>query len=93
VALDGIKNEKITAENINLIPMETVVQNMPALTFSETELKRLSQGQRLSWHKLDISQAEGADGIYCVKVDQKTLGLVKKEGTVIRSEFIWANTK
>jgi len=93
VALDDIKNEKITAENINLISMDKVLQDIPSLTFCETEVKRLSQGQRLSWHKLDVIQPDAPDGIYCVKKDQNILGLVKKEGTVIRPEFIWANIK
>ena len=93
VALDDIKTEKITTENINLVPMEKVVQNMPTLTFSETEIKRLSQGQRLSWNKLETTQPNVPDGIYCVKMDQKTLGLVKKDGSVIRPDFIWVELK
>ena len=42
VALDNIKSEKITAENLPLIPMENVIQNIPTIALSETEIKRLS---------------------------------------------------
>lgn len=89
VTLDEIKNEKITPENINLIPMETVVQNMPALTFSETEIKRLSQGQRLSIVKLELVQSCLLDGIYRAELAGKTIGLIRKTGNTLSPEFIW----
>ena len=73
--------------------MENVVKNMPAIALSETEIKRLSQGQRLSWGKLELSQPDMQDGIYSVQVGQKTQGLVKKEGVVLLPELIWFQTK
>ena len=93
VALDDIKSEKITTENLPLIPMENVIQDIPAIALSEAEIKRLSQGQRLSWGKLEIPAPLPQDGIYCVKVGKNTLGLVKKEGVVLSSELIWFQTK
>ena len=93
VALDDIKNEKITTENLPLIPMENVIQDMPAIALSETEIKRLSQGQRLSWVKLELSQPDMQDGIYSVQIGKKTQGLVKKEGVVLSPELIWFQTK
>ncbi len=93
VVLDDIKNEKINASNINLIPMEKVLQDVPKLIFSEIEVKRLAQGQRLSLLKMDVVEQMGPDGIYCAKVDGKILGLVKKDGIVISPEFIWIDAK
>ena len=91
VALDDIKNEKITPENINLIPMENVVQDMPTLIFSEVEIQRLSQGQRLSWHKLEMPNADTPDGIYCAKTSEKICGLILLSGHLISPEFMWIN--
>ncbi|MBQ4471828.1 MAG: tRNA pseudouridine(55) synthase TruB [Alphaproteobacteria bacterium] len=93
IPLDVIKSEKITTKNLPLIPMEKVIQDIPTIALSETEIKRLSQGQRLSWAKLEISQPETQNGIYCVKVGEKTLGIVKKEGVVLSPEFIWFEIK
>ncbi|MBQ3695714.1 MAG: tRNA pseudouridine(55) synthase TruB [Alphaproteobacteria bacterium] len=93
IQLEDVQTEKINIDNLQLIPMETVLKDVLALSFSETEIKRLSQGQRLSWNKLEKTQAMVFDGIYCAKVGQKTLGLVKKEDSVIRPEFIWSNIK
>ncbi len=89
IALDDIKAGKITEQNLNLIPMEGVIQHLPVLTFSATEVKRLSQGQRLSWLKLEISQPDVPDGVYCVQTDAKIQGLVTKKGRVVSPEFIW----
>ena len=90
VTLDDIKNEKITPENINLIPMESVVQNMPSIIFSSNEINRLSVGQRLSLAKLETQQTPSMDGIYCAKYGSKSCGLVQLTKHVISPEFIWA---
>lgn len=89
VALEEIQAEKMTAENLPLIPMEAVVRDMPAITLSETEIKRLSQGQRLSLHKLEIPQDVTQDGIYRATNADQTCGLVRVNGTIISPEFIW----
>ena len=91
VELEDIKNEKITAENIKLIPMDTVVQHLPTLVLSEQEVKRLMQGQRLSVRKLEHMQKIESDGLYCVKVDTIIKGIVRKSGVTICSEFVWGN--
>ena len=89
IQLDDIKSEKITAESLHLIPMEHVVQEMPAIAFSETEIKRLSQGQRLSLMKLDTPQHIVADGIYRAENNAQTKGLVCKANNIIAPELIW----
>ena len=89
VALEDIKSEKITPENVQLIPMETVVQNIPALNFSATEVKRLSQGQRLSMTKLEFSQQTNFDGIYRAQVGDKICGIVQKNGNTLYPKLIW----
>lgn len=89
VALEDIKNEKLTAENVPLIPMDVVVQGMPLISLSATEIKRLSQGQRLSVHKLEVSQDITQDGIYRATNAGKTCGLVRVSGATISPEFIW----
>jgi len=88
-SLDDIKSKKITAENLTLIPMENVVQNLPKISFSAQEIKRLSQGQRLSLRKLEKNQTPISGGIYCAEVENKICGLVKKTGVTISPEFIW----
>lgn len=90
VALDDIKTGKINAENLPLIPMENVIQDMPAITLSKTEIKRLSQGQRLSMMKLERAGQMVPDGICCVKVNEKIQGLVEKEGVVLSPKLIWS---
>jgi len=89
VAVDEIKTGKITVENLPLIPMETVVQDMPKIAFSINEIRRLSQGQRLSLPKLEISQKPTQDGIFCAENGGKICGLVCLNGVVISPEFIW----
>ena len=89
VALEEIQAEKITAENLPLIPLEAVVRDMPAITLSETEIKRLSQGQRLSLHKLEITQDITQDGIYRATNADQTCGLVRVQEATISPEFIW----
>ena len=89
ISLDDIKNEKITADTLPLIPMESVVKNLPTLELSATEIKRLSQGQRLSVFKLETSNSNILDGTYCIKTNNKIAGLVKKDENVIHPEFIW----
>jgi len=89
VTLDDVKSEKMTAENLSLIPMESVVQNMPVLALSATEIKRLSQGQRLSMMKLETTQTACMDGIYRAELSDKTVGLVRKIGPTLSPEFMW----
>ena len=89
ISLDDIKNEKITVENLKLIPMESVVQHLPVLTLSVTEVKRLSQGQRLSILKLEIPQNVLEDGVYRVQTMEQTCGLVCKNGNTLSPEFVW----
>ena len=93
VSLDEIKSQKITAENLPLISMETVVQNVPSLEFSELEIKRLSQGQRLSWTKLERQQPDCVDSIYCARMQNVVCGLIKKEAGVVSPKFIWYEKK
>ena len=89
IALEDIKSEKITADNLPLILMDTVVHDMPVIKLSETEVKRLSQGQRLSMVKLEYPQQVAGDGVYQVQTDDKTYGLVRKEGVVLHPELMW----
>ncbi len=90
VAVDDIKTGKITVENLPLIPMEVVVQHMPAISLSDTEVKRLSQGQRLALYKLEVPQNITQDGIYRVANADQTCGLVRVSGPIISPEFIWS---
>ncbi len=90
IALDDIKNGQMTVENINLIPMESVVKDLPTIKLSETEVKRLMQGQRLSMIKLDCPQHIDDNGIFCIHMLDKTCGLVKKEKNILRPELIWS---
>jgi len=89
VVVDEIKSGKITVENLPLIPMELVVKDMPKISFSINEIKRLSHGQRLSLPKLEISQKPTSDGIYCAENESKICGLVCLNGVVISPEFMW----
>ena len=89
LALEDIKSGKITTDNLPLIPMEAVLKDLAALIFSETEINRLAQGQRLSWAKLDHPQTETENGIYCATINGKICGLVQKDDAVIRPKFIW----
>ena len=89
VAVDEVKSGKIMVENLPLIPMESVVKGMPKIAFSSNEIKRLSQGQRLSVPKLEIPQKPTQDGIFCAESGGKICGLVKKQGLVLSPEFIW----
>ena len=89
IALDDIKKGQVTAENIHLIPMESVVKDLPVIKLSETEVKRLSQGQRLSMIKLENPQHIEVDGIFCVQAIGKTCGLVKKEKNILHPELMW----
>jgi len=89
IALDDIKSEKITVENLKLIPMENVLQDIPKLFLSATEIQRLTHGQRLSILKLEKPQPLSDDGVYCVQVTNKICGLVRKHGPTISPEFIW----
>lgn len=89
VALDEIKSEKITAENLPLIPMENGLCDMPTLIFSANEIKRLSVGQRLSLTKLETPQTPTQDGIYCAENEGKICGLIRLTGHLISPEFMW----
>ena len=89
VLLDDVKSGKVTEQNIPLLPMESVLENISSLIFSEVEVKRLSQGQRLSWYKLTCQNSEAQDGIYSIKVGEKICGLVRKNKNIISPEFIW----
>ena len=62
---------------------------MPKIMFSSNEIKRLSQGQRLSEPKLEMPQNFGQDGIYRAESEGKICGLVKKQGIILSPEFIW----
>ena len=89
ITIEDIKSGKITAETLPLLPMESVVQHLPSMAFSEEEMHRLSQGQRLSWSKLAYTQNTSEKGIYCAKIEKKICGLVQKENQIIRPHFIW----
>lgn len=89
ISLDDIKTGKITSENLPLIPMECVVQDIPTLSFSPIEIKRLSQGQRLSLIKLETPQQATQNGIYCAKQADQLCGLVRLDGKTLSPEFIW----
>ena len=89
LALGEIKSEKITAENLSLISMESVVKDMPVINLSEAEIKRLSQGQRLSLNKLMHPNKMTQDGIYRAENDGNICGLVRLKEGLISPEFIW----
>ena len=89
ISLDDIKSNKITTQNLSLIPLESVVQNIPKLVFSPNEIKRLSQGQRLSLRKIETPQSLEQDAVYCAQNENKICGLVRVSGTTISPEFIW----
>ena len=89
ITLEDIKSGKITTNNIPLLPMESVLHGFPSLTLTESEIKRLSMGQRLSWTKLEQKQTLSQNGIYCVKVNDKICGLIQKDNQTVRPQFIW----
>ena len=88
-SLEDIKSSKITSDNLSLLPMENVVKNIPSLIFSKDEINRLSQGQRLSYFKLEHTQQFDQDGLYCASVKNKIHGLVQKSNHIICPKFIW----
>ena len=92
IMLDDIRTEKITTKNLPLIPMESVVKKLPVIALSETEIKRLSQGQRLSMIKLETPQNLSSDGVYRIENMGKTRGLVRKFGHILSPELIWLDS-
>ena len=92
ISVDDIKSEKITIQNLSLIPMESVLQNIPIIIFSKTEISRLSQGQRLSLSKLENTTNSHQDSIYCAKVENKICGLIRLSNSIISPELIWLDS-
>ena len=72
--------------------MENVVKNLPVIALSEIEMKRLSQGQRLSMTKLETPQKLSSDGVYRIENMGKTQGLVRKFGHILSPELIWLDS-
>ena len=88
ISVDKIKSQP---ENLSLFPMEAVVHFLPSLSFDEIEIKRLSQGQRLSFFKLALRQENipEATTIFRATCHAKTIGLVQKKDATISPELIW----
>ncbi len=80
-------------DTIKLLPMNTALNNFPTLTLSETEEKRLRQGQRIPVRQLSIQPATSdLQNVFCLKYQDKIIGLGKCLNNIIQPYRIFNDT-
>ncbi len=80
------KMVQISGADRFLLPVETVLDDIPALAMTDTEVSRIRQGQTLKFisrqdfDRLSVAGMDGMTGLLLAIADNKPLALLEKDG-------------